>query len=65
MSTIRVAQTLYSQTYGRQATTTELDNHLLQLNSGELNREWLAVEVASSDEAITVVGNVIVQDGWV
>lgn len=58
-------QALYSQTFGRQANTTELDNHLMQLNDGELNREWLAVEIVSSDEAITVIGNVIVEDGWV
>ncbi|MDH5552630.1 MAG: DUF4214 domain-containing protein, partial [Nitrosomonas sp.] len=58
-------QALYSQTYGRQATTTELENHLAQLNDGQLNRDWLAVEIASSDEAIAVIGNVIVEDGWV
>lgn len=56
---------LYSQTLGRQVSATELDHHLSQMNDGQLNREWLAVEIASSDEAIAVIGNVILEDGWV
>ena len=56
-------QALYSQTLGRPATETELNQQQLRLENGEISREWLAVDIANSDEAISIVGSVILLDG--
>lgn len=59
-------QTIYTQTLGRAATTDELDQQLSRLDSNQVDREWLAVEIAQSTEAaIHLVGSVILQEGWV
>ena len=52
-------QALYSQTLGRPATETELNQQQLRLENGEISREWLAVDIANSDEALSIVGSVI------
>ena len=65
LDVIDYIQALYNQTYGRAATETELNQQLLRLDNGEVTREWLAVDIASSDEAITTVGSVWVVDGSV
>ncbi|MFO7578634.1 MAG: DUF4347 domain-containing protein [Nitrosomonas halophila] len=58
-------QTLYWQTYGRQATGSELQAQLLRLENETIDRPWLAVEIAASDEAIDLVGNVMLTEGWI
>ncbi|WP_079437358.1 DUF4347 domain-containing protein [Zoogloea sp. LCSB751] len=52
-------QRLYTNTYGRSASDTELSNQLHRLSSGEVSRDGLAIEIASSAEAVQVVGSVI------
>ena len=56
-------QALYSQTFGRTATETELNLQQLRLENGEITRDWLAVDIAGSDEAITTIGNVLFVEG--
>ncbi|SDH13381.1 DUF4347 domain-containing protein [Nitrosomonas sp. Nm132] len=58
-------QAIFTQTLGRQATETELNEQLPRLEKGQINREWLAVEIAGSTEAINLVGNVILHEGWI
>jgi hypothetical protein len=56
-------QALYTQTLGRTATETELHAQLSRLENNEITRNWLAVDVASGDEAITTIGSVLLLDG--
>ena len=56
-------QAFYSQTFGRSATETELNQQQLRLENGEITREWLAVDIANSNEAVAVIGSVILLDG--
>lgn len=58
-------QILYWQTYGRQATGSELQAQLLRLENETIDRSWLAVEIAASNEAIDLVGNVMLTEGWI
>ncbi|HRQ06383.1 MAG TPA: DUF4214 domain-containing protein, partial [Nitrosomonas halophila] len=58
-------QALYWQTYGRQASGSELQAQLLRLENETIDRPWLAVEIAASDEAIDLVGNVMLTEGWI
>lgn len=58
-------QQLYQNTYGRQATSTELSATLTRLDGGSISRDLLAVEIANSSEAITAVGSVMTFEGWV
>ncbi|PTR00644.1 uncharacterized protein DUF4347 [Nitrosomonas nitrosa] len=59
-------QTIFSQSFGRQATEAELNAQLLRLENNQISREWLAVEVAQTTEAeIHLVGSVMLQEGWV
>ncbi|WP_350115236.1 DUF4214 domain-containing protein [Nitrosomonas sp.] len=58
-------QTIYTRTLGRSATGDELNLQLSRLESHQVDRSWLAVEIAQSDEAAThLVGSVLLQDGW-
>jgi Domain of unknown function (DUF4347)/RTX calcium-binding nonapeptide repeat (4 copies) len=56
-------QTLYMQALGRTATETELHAQQSRLENNEITRNWLAVDIASSDAAITTVGSVLLLDG--
>ena len=56
-------QALYMQTFGRTATETELHTQQSRLENDEITREWLAVDIAGSDEAITTIGSVLLLDG--
>ncbi|MCB1977372.1 MAG: DUF4214 domain-containing protein, partial [Nitrosomonas sp.] len=56
-------QALYTHTFGRTATETELQAQLSRLENNEITRNWLAVDLASSDEAITTIGSVLLLDG--
>ncbi|MEK6735095.1 MAG: hypothetical protein AABY47_00875, partial [Pseudomonadota bacterium] len=59
-------QTIYTHTLGRLATSAELSGQLLRLENNQVNREWLAVEIAESAEAgVNLIGSVMLQDGWV
>ncbi len=59
-------QTIYTQTLGRSATLDELDLQLSRLESNQVDRNWLPVEIAQSSEAVThLIGSVLLQDGWV
>ncbi|MDP3664253.1 MAG: DUF4214 domain-containing protein [Nitrosomonas sp.] len=59
-------QTIYTQTLGRSATGDELDLQLSRLESNQVDRNWLPVEIAQSSEAVThLIGSVLLQDGWV
>jgi hypothetical protein len=63
LDNIDYIQALYSQTLGRSATEAELNQQQLRLENGEITREWLAVDIADSDEAIAVIGSVIQLNG--
>ncbi|WP_022653083.1 DUF4214 domain-containing protein, partial [Aquaspirillum serpens] len=65
MDNTTYVQTLYQNTYGRQANTTELNGHLAELQNNTLDRNGLAVKLAASSEAITAIGTVMQFDGWV
>nr|MBA3755752.1 DUF4214 domain-containing protein [Nitrosomonas sp.] len=66
LSNTDYVQTIYTQTLGRSATNDELDQQLSRLDSNQVDREWLAVEIAQSSEAaIHLVGSVMLQEGWV
>ncbi|GAB2955497.1 hypothetical protein GCM10027182_23990 [Aquaspirillum soli] len=65
MDNTTYVQTLYQNTYGRQANTTELNGHLAELQNNSLDRNGLAVKIAASSEAITAIGTVMQFDGWV
>jgi len=56
-------QTLYMQTLGRTATETELHAQQSRLENNEITRNWLAVDIANSDAAITTIGSVLLFDG--
>ncbi|SEM95343.1 DUF4347 domain-containing protein [Nitrosomonas marina] len=56
-------QTIYQQTLNRQVNDTELEQHLSQLENGDMTRKWLAVDIAINDEAITTIGNILLVDG--
>ena len=59
-------QTLYQNTYDRAATATEHNDYFTQLHNGSLDRSWLAVDLAQSEEAVTIIGSqVVVMEGWV
>jgi len=59
-------QTIYTQTLGRSATIDELDLQLSRLESHQVDRNWLPVEIAQSSEAVThLIGSVLLQEGWV
>ena len=58
-------QALYSQTLGRSATEAELNQQQLRLENGEITREWLAVDIANSNEAVAIIGSVLLLDGGV
>ncbi|WP_348943784.1 putative Ig domain-containing protein [Chitinibacter sp. FCG-7] len=57
-------QTLYQNTLGRAATQGEQNAHVQQLEQQTLNRDWLAVEIANSAEAIKTIGSVVQFEGW-
>ena len=66
LSNTDYVQTIYTQTLGRSATNDELDKQLSRLDSNQVDREWLAVEIAQNTEAaIHLVGSFMLQDGWV
>ncbi|PXW83897.1 uncharacterized protein DUF4214, partial [Nitrosomonas sp. Nm84] len=66
LSNADYVQTIYTQTLGRTATNDELDQQSSRLDSHQVDREWLAVEIAQSTEAaMHLVGSVMLQDGWV
>ncbi len=58
-------QTLFQNTLQRSATTDEVNGYLAQLNDGSLNRDWVAVDIAQSEEAIAVIGSVMTFDGGI
>lgn len=59
-------QAVYAHTLHRAASSAELSVGLAALQAGGSSaRDALAVQLASSDEAITKIGTVMVFDGWV
>ena len=59
-------QTIFTQTLGRQAIENELTGQLLRLENEQIDRQWLAVEIAQSAEAeINLIGNVMLHEGWI
>ncbi|SFD94603.1 DUF4214 domain-containing protein [Nitrosomonas sp. Nm166] len=66
LSNTDYVQTMYTRTLGRSATGEELSQQLSRLDSHQIDREWLAVEIAQSAEATAyLVGNVMLQEGWI
>ncbi len=56
-------QTIYSQTLDRTATNDELNLQISRLANNEVERKWLVVEIAQSNEAvINLVGSVMLQE---
>lgn len=59
-------QTLFVQTLGRQASDNELDFYLSRLENDQIDRGWLAVAVANSQEAAAYLSSsVILQESWI
>jgi hypothetical protein len=64
LSNAAYVQTLFQNGLGRQANATELANYVQKLDAKTLDRDWLAVEIASSAEAVSTIGTVMVFDDW-
>ncbi len=63
LSDTEYVQTIYSQTLDRTATNDELSLQISRLANNEVERKWLAVEIAQSNEAvINLVGSVMLQE---
>jgi hypothetical protein len=58
-------QTLFQNGLGRQANAPELANYVQKLDAKTLDRDGLAVEIASSAEAVNTIGTVMVFEGWI
>ena len=58
-------QTLYQNTFRREANNDELNGYLMRLQNGDLDRDCLAIDLANSEEAFMTIGNVILFDHWV
>lgn len=59
-------QTIYSRTLNRSATDDELSVQMSRLANGQIERKWLAVEIAQGGEAAThLIGSVMLQEGWI
>jgi len=59
-------QTIYSRTLDRSATDDELSLQMSRLANGQIERKWLAVEIAQGSEAAThLIGSVMLQEGWI
>ncbi|SDU16410.1 DUF4214 domain-containing protein [Nitrosomonas ureae] len=59
-------QTVYSRTLDRSATDDELSVQMSRLANGQIERKWLAVEIAQGSEAAThLIGSVMLQEGWI
>jgi len=57
-------QALYQNTFHHAADATQLHDALDSLNNG-VDRGWLGVELAQTQEAVTLIGSqVVVMDGW-
>ena len=57
-------QALYQNTFHHEADATQLQDALNSLHNG-VDRGWLGVELAQTQEAVTVIGSqVVVMDGW-
>ena len=66
LSNTDYVQTIYTRTLGRSASDDELNQQLSRLDSHQIDREWLAVEIAQSAEATAyLVGSVMLQEGWI
>ncbi|MDV6346590.1 DUF4214 domain-containing protein [Nitrosomonas sp. Is35] len=59
-------RTVYNHTLNRPATDSELSAQLARLESNAIDRNWLTVEIAQSDEAAAhLVGSVMLHEGWI
>ncbi|MCX7086886.1 MAG: DUF4214 domain-containing protein, partial [Methylococcales bacterium] len=58
-------QTLYENTFHKEAGIEEQNRYQQQLDSGILDRNGLAIELASSAEAIAVTGGVMNFEDWI
>jgi len=59
-------QAIYSRTLDRSATDDELSLQTSRLANNQIERKWLAVEIAQSSEAAThLIGSVMLQEGWI
>ena len=59
-------QTLFVQTLGRNASSTEFNYYLNRLENNQIDREWLAVIIANGQGAsIHLANSVIVQENWI
>ncbi len=58
--------TIYNRTLGHDATSDELNLQLFRLESNQVSREWLTVEIAQSTEAEShLIGSVMMHEGWI
>ncbi|PSJ18892.1 beta strand repeat-containing protein [Nitrosomonas supralitoralis] len=65
LSNAEYVQTIYSQTLERSATADELSIKVSRLVNNQVDRQWLAVEIAQSTEAAAqLIGSVMLQEGW-
>ncbi|PXW89705.1 hypothetical protein C8R34_104107 [Nitrosomonas sp. Nm84] len=66
LSNVDYVQTIYNRTLGHDATSDELSLQLFRLESSQVSREWLTVEIAQSSEAEShLIGSVMMHEGWI
>lgn len=59
-------ETIYNHTLGRAVTDDELSMQLARLENNEIDRNWLTVEIAQSEEAAAhLTGSVMLLEGWI
>jgi len=66
LSDLEYIQTIYSQTLGRSANEAELTLQLSRLDGGQIDRKWLAAEIAQTPEAdVYLLGSVMLHQAWI
>ncbi|MCE7914061.1 MAG: DUF4214 domain-containing protein [Nitrosomonas sp. PRO4] len=66
LSDLDYIQTIYNRTLGRSADEAELTLQLSRLGDNEVDRKWLAAEIAQTPEADAhLLGSVMLQQAWI
>ena len=66
LSDLDYIQTIYNRTLGRSADEAELTLQLSRLGGNEVDRKWLAAEIAQTPEADAhLLGSVMLQQAWI
>ncbi len=66
LSDLDYIQTIYNRTLGRSADGAELTLQLFRLDGDQVDRKWLAAEIAQTPEAeVYLLGSVMLQQAWI